>query len=929
MPASSPSRSNALGPVAVAGAPAVLLAAREKVILQPGRVHLRHIKKGLSSNPGAVQVLDTWFAPQPRDGVNGPRGFISGSYERRLGEEGSFSLTFPNAEGEDGVLHRERFLTITDGKRIADTSSLYGYRGGAYRPGDEWIEIYWGDPGTLMFVGTPYDATVRRDRITITGFDAFALMKKERDTSSAFWTHSPRDVFEFYTQAWDWVEAYDWPVNGTSYGLGDTTQTSTDNKFTYRRASTDFNNWPGRLRFSPSSTVASMLTSVTGLPVGLQSSQPFAAWRVEAEVNVSAIPSADITMGLLDPGIFLRLSASEMKWVLSSESPEKRVEYVPQAGNMHLVVEGRERWIYYFCNGKLLGVMPMAIGNYGSAKPFLGLSQNSAGTTMDINFFVIRHTRPLLLSGGDKGDYHLPGVAPSGGLVGAYFNDQDLYAPLPEEPGPQAMSLNPLREPYVRRQDSTINFPEATPPLWQPPGPANGTRFSVRWTGAIYLDLATNDRFLRLTLTDSGRMWIGKTLRGQEIIFSWTAGAPRTVTSSSLRVHLDSKQVSGWYPIVIEYSQDAGSAGIQMLWSTTSGGSYTIVPADKLSPLGVFINHSRHESHFDQMKNMMETYGYQFTLEPHSLESKLGTQSLFPGQLAPKVRVGRDTAKVLDAVESTDIGVEIHADETADILIADAAGIADPRQANQLTAESFNFLEVNNHFVINSEYTSLADITIPELLRTRLDSNLALRGSAWEQVSAQPHGFRELIDKFLLPGNLALFNWEPGDGIKVVLPEIGVKDLTPRQILGIARQFTPNGFSRPTVNFRQRPRSLGDLLRSFNRTTLQQIRNYQGQIVMTHGTMAGTNLTDMYSRVSLPNDISDVVSAWIVVIQKSDTSTWTVEVNDTNTITVTTPGRYPINEFVSRLGTTDPRMYARLVGGTGSVSYQVEILVRI
>ncbi len=175
--------------------------------IQPGTVRVRHIKQVPAGTAGATQVLAAWYLPQPEEGLNATSGgFVRGDYEHRVGEEGTFTLVVPNAPGGDGVQHRDRFLVITE-KR-------------AYRPGREWLEVYLDDD--LLYVGTPTAATITRTTITISGADCLELLKKVRETQAGFHALSPRDGFEFYTEAWGTAVA-----DPTVYELSATPGTTT------------------------------------------------------------------------------------------------------------------------------------------------------------------------------------------------------------------------------------------------------------------------------------------------------------------------------------------------------------------------------------------------------------------------------------------------------------------------------------------------------------------------------------------------------------------------------------------------------------------------------------------------------------------------------------------------------------------------------
>ena len=366
---------------------------------------------------------------------------------------------------------------------------------------------------------------------------------------------------------------------------------------------------------------------------------------------------------------------------------------------------------------------------------------------------------------------------------------------------------------------------------------------------------------------------------------------------------------------------------IAALWASGN----IVTPQVKLSPYGVYNENVRFESHYDQVKAMEQTFGYQFTVEPKQLES-----GEFPGKMVPRLRVGRDTDKIVTDDETTDDALDISAEESVDAILADAAGLATETEAQQITAEVTNHRSAGKHLVHSVEHESLAEISQPSLLLQRLGSMLALRTQPWEEVAAQPRGHRELMDTFPLTGAAAEFAWAPGDGVRLRLERQNTYDHEPRQIMSVARRFTPDGVTAPSVGFAQRPRSVPEMLRGIQRTFIQQGRNYQGQLVVvmsSHGAQALTIAHDAFCRYSMPDDESAVLRAILVVLQKSDSTPWDVAVNSVGTgLVVTKPGRYNITPWVKRL-TRVPQGYAALVsqgaGSTGSSLYVVELMLRV
>ncbi len=908
--------------------------------LQPGAVLLRHIKAG--TGDGQATVLGRAYVPT-WTGINGPRGFQQGQYELRLQEEGTFALTLPNGAGEDGVPHRERFLLLQNGRRrpAVDQAGVFYYAGGTYRPGDEWLEVWWPDAqGELLFAGTPTKARVTGTEVQLEGVDGYWLTKKARESAAGFWCHAPRDVFEHYTSVRQVVLADDFARTAGRFTHSAVLADTTDGKWAYLRAEDVANDMDVvQLRPGAAST-NSFVQGKQGITIGSASAAKHDVWRWEA--NVRIVPGAAAAWSLY-VGLGLADGAASLEhWVhvyqlagatpasrirnsgtsgLTAERETKRPKNVP--AKYHLAMEGRGRWMYFFLDGQLLGVARMpAVDQVRYPTVRLVTGAGDATTVAIVENAILRRTQPFLLRGNVKGDYDLPGVPPPGGLNGAYFNFNDLrnvgdYA---------ALAFNPTQEPYAKRLDPQPWLPSVAA---LPMGTASGEWWGVRWTGSIYLDLADTDRFMRLVQHVAGglacRVWVGKTRVGEE----YRSQVFDTSWSGSLRAHLGT-QKSGWYPIVVEYMHHVGASNLALDWATSSGGAgASTVPADKLSPWGIFEQLVRHESHYDQLRNLADTYALQFALEPRSLES-----GEFPGRLVPRTRVGRDTEKVLDITEATDYGTQLSAEETADVLLADAQGLGG--QDSQLVAEAVNYSEVQQHLFEYAEYEQLGEITIEALLQQRLDSLLGLRGSVWEEVGANPRGHRELLDKFQLPGELAEFYWQPGDAIILRLPEIGVEDDRPRQIMGVQRPFVPGGLQQPSVGFRQRPRNLAYMLRNLRREYLNNARYYQGQIVRYTGSPAHQNSSggsDVYSRVALPADRNDLIKAELVVHYAVIATPFTINGSFGATpIVVTHAGRYDFTAYAQSEVNTNQRQdrfYATLAGGTGAAEYYVELTVRV
>lgn len=891
-------------------------------VLMQAPVRLRHVKPAA----GGTVVVGALLAAQDIGGVNGERGFQDGSYEPALSEEGTAKVTFANAAGGDGIVHRRRFRCLTDA---------------AYQMGDEWIEVWEGAPGRgrVLWVGTPVDWKVTRSTVALSLADGTALLAGQREFAAGFWHHAPRDVFEHYTKAWrtaiaeDFIGGYDPARWFASPGPGAT-----------------ITNQPSAVRLGvPTSGTTDLTTFGAYWRDSTLDMTVSAAWRLEARYTAAFTGAPGVALTLRGGGgggnsvLLQTYSDGRVEVSLNNLGTAVFVERaIPfTAVDVTLAIEKHDRWVMFYVQGALVwaGEANFVTAGGNSSAQFSVLPYAGGGGYADLDYMLLRDLQPYLMRGTAKGDYRLPGSPTPGGLKGNYFDDADLRTVGPTVADYYWRILAPTKQPYARRQDPTVNFPTATPPTWQPAGPLSGEYFSVRWTGSIYLDLANADVTLRLSqLDDAGRLWVGKTMGGQQLVGRWqppAGGAPFTLTSGSLRTHLGSS-ASGWYPIRVEYASGAGAVGI-VLEQSIGGAAYAVVPATSLSPFGGYESTIRYDSHAEQLRTLVETFGLQYRCEPRSLES-----GAFPGEVVPLVRVGRDTDKVLEPPESTEVEVSGSARDTAMTLLADAAGLANPANSAQLSAEAVNFaalwatVAADRHLAVLSGYESLADITDANLLRTRLASMLTLRSAAWEEVGARPRGARELRDTYppSVPflGALASFDWEPGDGIRIVDDGLDINDAMPRQIVAPMWPFVPAGRKSPTVRFRQRPRSQQDALRQLIRAVLLPQRNYQGQLVVINATLGaspGTAYADAYSRVNLPVNLADVVKATVVVQVKGDTSAATINVNGVATpITVQVANRYDVTPYVARSVTGEQRMYVNLSGHTSTAEYMTELLVR-
>jgi hypothetical protein len=895
-------------------------------------VHIRHIKDGTETELGAVAVLDRYMVPQDASGPNGTLGFQDGQNDRRLNEESTFTLTFPNADGSDGVPHIDRFLILS----TRDD----------YQLGDEWIEVYEGDQpgGDLIACGSPSQATASQTTIALTCVDAYFLQKLVRETSGGmYWCAAPRDVFDHYTQAWTNGFATDFS-DPTTYSFSIHPQTTAAG-VTYQQIT------PGEGQVRLLGTDTGGFLTIPTEPVGYVAGRGEHV-RLETSIIASKI-SADgyIELSLGDGAdrASMRLAGGGDVTITGRGGSPRTVRQttdIVALGGYTLALELRERWVYFYIDEALVGVTSVWAGDPDTANAqLLLLSESNPDDFADVAYLILRRTRPWLLRGSDLGAYRLPGAPTPGGLMGSYFAED------PTLDSDDAMVLSPMNKPYMRRLDAALSFDAtaALPNTWQPAGTPQGEHFSARWTGAVYLDDPSAYQF-RARATDRVRVWIGKTLLGDQIIDDWGSGHTTMTTTASVEMPLaDFGNEPGWYPIVVEYSNVNGVGGL-IVESNKNRLMYpglTLFPDDDifpgpewttlgavgglpLAPEGIYEDQVRADSHYNVLKSLADTFGLQFTSEPMSLES-----GEFPCRLAPRVRVGRDYNKVITDRdigptddEATSIQLTVNAEQSVSTIQADAQGVADQNLSAQLTAEVIDFGRLSSHLFIHSDQEQAADVSIPALLHQRLNSLLALRSSPWEEVGAVVAGRRELLDSFPLTGELAEIAWQPGDGVIRKLHSIRVEDTTPVQMVAVQQGFRPDGAGVPQPSFRQRPRSFREYLRRLQKQVLDAQRNYQGTMSRDTGSWGSTANADAYSRVPLPTDVTNVTKAEIVVLAVSGATTFSLEVNGIIRYTgLLTVGRYDILPWVARPNGVDPRMFARAIvtAGPGPVEIQLQI----
>lgn len=841
---------------------------------------LRHIIPAAESDPGAVQAIGAWWRPDAEQAVNGRHGWIAATVERRLREEGKVTVRLPNTAGSDGREHRTRFAVI----RNRDT----------YRIGEEWLEV-WREAGKLMAVVTPVSYEISLTEIQLECYDALALTAMVRDETLHPWNAAPRDVLAYYS-------GLERPVAIRDFrGWTDTGDGTTDDGWSYQGAAPH----PDGVRLEDP-TLASV--SFAG-PEDLGS-----AWSATFLLRGITGQSTGDTDVSVDAGwarISLNFGTRTAQLFSAHSTPAKKVDIdlgVPLTVRLYR----RGSWVYGQVNGETIAVV-----RHGGIDNAIWASAHD-GAVAVVSHIAVSHVQPFLTHDDEPGDRHLPGAPTTGGLWGDYYSEVDSAADAAYDAAAfRARCLRPMREPYHSRVDPEIDFLSTTadPPAWQPPGPPGGQYFSVRWTGSIYLPLADDDLTCGTFsgLGDSIKVWIGKT--GPDDPTYLERVGPGDTGGLSLRDHLG-QQTTGWYPIVIEYTHTTGGHSGPKLYFAEP---FEFVGDEHLSPYGVFTGEVQHESHREMLRQVTDTFGHQWTIEPRSLES--GT---FPGRLIPRVRQGRDTAEQITADNGTAIRVTGSAAEASDRLLIDAAGLARQDGADQITAEIWDLTRAGDRLFVATGYEQASDITETRLAEQRARSLLALRAGAAEQIEVQPDGARKLVDTWPLTGELARIEWEPGDGVRLHLPQVGVVDTTPRQLLGITWPARPDGIGEPQVTWRPRTAGARALLKRALRAATAPQRVYQGQLVESTGSMGGHSAAavDQYSRLHAPAARVVRLTARVSYL----TASGVLEVNGVAGPTIDTPGEYDVTHLLSvapsAANIDAGNQYARITGG---VSYQLQL----
>lgn len=750
------------------------------LVVQPGRVYARHV----TLDPGSPFRLLGKGLRASSDGINGRGGWQRAGYDDRLGEHGDFELVLPNGPGSDGRLHLHRFECLRTDR--------------SYHPGDEWIELWRDGDEQPLYVGTPVQPVVTPTRITLRGVDARApeVLGKQRETAAAFLLGAPPDVVSALTDAWT-IPAHAHLAGATAPVLTHSTteQDTSDGVLRYLRAETVAGRG-GELR--PAGATAFIRTTAT-VTTGVLAR----GWRAETLVNRSAVTATvelrvdQAALGAAD-AIVLTVS-SDTAALCSSGTSTHTPPNLKIGTSVHLAVEGRGRWVFFYLDAALVAVLPAAQATIATRHVFA----SATGALNSTVAFLLARQRDRFITPQIL-DRRTPGLPVATGLQGAYVDEPAAISGQPDR------LLDPTRGPYARRVDPVIDFPVANPPAWQPPGTA-GTRMSVRWTGSIHLDLDQHDIRLRVSADDQARVYVANTDLGGEYLAA--AG-----TGPWLRTHLGTQQ-PGWYPVVIEYSNLSAGGGITLEAERSTAPATWVKPgaagAPALSPQGVYEHYARHDAHAEQITDVQRDTGLQTRLRPRSVES-----GEFPGRLQIARRIGQDTDLVVDDREGSQGTRDLNAGDVAASLLADAA--IGPADQEQVTVEALQHDELAaGHLLLHQDAESLTDITDRVLLEQRATSIAALRASPAEQIGVRPTGHRQLARRWPLPAtleDLVELRWEAGDGVLVQQAHLNVRDTSPRQMLGVQWTLVPDGVTGIEASFRQRPAALRTVLRSLARS---------------------------------------------------------------------------------------------------------------
>jgi hypothetical protein len=790
-----------------------------------------------------------FFRANDPSGINGQGGWVTGTIKQALNDDGELQITFPNSVGSDGIQHIRRFGCITN-----NTARL----------GEEWLEVTREDGNKLIAVTAIAGDETDLSTITLTCANPLALLTLSREEMWMPWCAAPRDIIAYYTQLEHSRINVDFiPISTPS------TTSGTFNGFDYTGAVA--NPAGDGIRLLAPASLKRTIPVVNSRCMTVQY-----AGRWENGIAMFSVYGVSIIVETVTSG------AGNIAVLSGTETVESTSDQILAGQTFVLRIVQRGHIAIIQLNGETTAVVNTP--TYTATVSAVNIGPLNPGTdSIVISQISVIEPFPYLHSDSEPGDRHLPGSPVPGGLAARYFDGGSAHAQDRDEyPGP-------LSQEYANRIDQTINWPASATPAWMPAGPASNW-WSARWTGAIYLDLEASDRELEITRGPSScvRVWCGRTgPYEQPLVDIGPPFSPTTAYTGSLRDKLGT--VAGWYPIIIEYANAdnsyTGNSGITLKDRASIGtGTTTVVPASRLSPYGIFEDEINGDSFRDVLARVSEEWGYQWVIEPRSLES-----GSFPGRLIPRTREGRDVNLTVTELDITAPRASRTLTDAADRLLIDVSGMARP-DAGNMRAEVINTATTEEHMFLSTVAESAPQITDSRLAMQRATSLLALHSGPLEQLGVTVPGRRQLVDTFPLTGQLARMEWQPGDAPMFQLPQLGVADTSPRQITSVTWPIRPDGVGPAALSTRSRPRGMRNIPHRALQIASAQTRAPSGQLTETPGSLAGSGGT----LTSTLTTLGVVVQLHVVVLALPTGQTLRVSVNDNQPITLANRGAFDV-----------------------------------
>lgn len=844
---------------------------------------------------------------------------VEGSYTRRMGDAGEFSVAFPNAVSSGGFLWRERFNP--DGAL-------------------QFLEIYRGYD--LEFVGLVERVELDRGRVVVTGPDAFALLRRAYERDRA-WVAHPRDVIHTYTRV---PRLY----------IGDEFDDGVVSPWGVTLSGPS-----GGTTVSESGGVLRVVETVGGQTVTIAQSTGTVLdddWRAVLIVNRTPPVSDSWTLKLRvggsggSPSFYeLALDGALLRAdLLQSLQPGPVVTQPPGlaltdlAAPFTISMERQGRWVRAFIDGQLVSyVQAEAVVSDVSIEVFMSSTTN----VMEFDTFTLTGAAPFLqAAGAPQGDMRLPGDQtsyPTVGLRGRYFSIADLQGRPDAEK--RVLALRPDREHYGERLDAIVS---TTGGMTLPIPGYSADMFAVRWTGAVWLE-GGNYTFHADNVDDTVTVWVGDTNDLSQALLGPTVGGGSFTSGTWFGV---TQHGAGWFPIIVEYQEWGGGNTIDLAFTPLGSGSYVdpggttitrgtkrVIPVTSLTPLGVYDNRVQGQSYFDLVTGIAKEFGYELECTPVQ-----AGQSDFPGLVKPVHRLGRDTDVILkqDELErETPLlapGSTIDASEQAVVLRGNAKGLNIAR-GGDLTAEVADLSRAASSLFMLEAWIDAGDVGFTSLLQARMYAELGLRVEPWQEVRGNPHADDRLVDTWPLTDALSTMRWLPGDGVRLYVPDVGIEDTAPRRITQLVRSFSAEGRNGAQVSFRNRPRSSAVEVRRMVRAAIMPSRQASDQIVTVQGEYlvggVAAGGASGYSRTPMAaSDWRRIVRVYFAVSISLGNS-YGIEVNGVDRTTAlggpwtTSPNRIDVTAYAKPAAATDARVYARILdkGGTGLPAIEGALVV--